>query len=191
MVVYLMATRKRAEQFGTYEILTETETKGQSNLSTIDLRSTIDSAVNDPDGPLLKYTARPGMIVMWHSPEPPDGWALCNGIGLLSDKKTPIPNLTGRFPLGVDGTHAINTLGGNSTVTLTVNQIPPHTHTMPFTGWNHGENGGGDMGGTYYWSNGDQAAPVANQAAPITSTGGGKPFDIMPPYATVYFIIKL
>ena len=74
MVVYLMVTRKRArcatdegEQFTTRKILTETETSGYSDLSTIDLRSTIDSAVNDPDGPLLQYTARPGMIVMWHS----------------------------------------------------------------------------------------------------------------------------
>ena len=43
----------------------------------------------------------------------------------------------------------------------------------------------------YYWSNGDQAEPSANEGVPITATGGGNPFDIMPPYLGVNFIIKL
>ena len=191
MVVYLMATRKKCERFATYDVLTSSETKDPPNLSTIDLRSTLDSAVNDSDGPLLTYTARPGMIVMWHSPDAPAGWQLCNGQGTLNDKVTKIPNLLGSFPYGApDPTagNAYGATGGNSEVTLTVEQIPSHTHTTPFQGWNHGKDGESASG--YYWSNGNN-----KQDAPGTlissATGGGKPVNIMPPYTQVFFIIKL
>ncbi len=185
------ARAKKAEQFTTRKILTETETGGYSNLSTVDLRSTIDSAVNDPDGPLLKYTARPGMIVMWHSPDPPDGWALCNGQGLLSDNKTPIPNLVSRFPFGIgSGTDqgAFNTLGGSSTAKLDPTNLPSHNHTWTSDGWRRGANGS-TLNGTYF-SYGDI---VQNSAQTVTtsSTVGNEEFSIMPPYTTVYFIIKL
>lgn len=39
-----------------------------------------------------------------------------------------LPNMKTRFPLGSDGTTALNTTGGESTHTLTPSEMPNHTH---------------------------------------------------------------
>ena len=199
LVIYVLASRTKGEKFSTSKLLTETETAGITSLPTIDLLSTIKSAINDVDGPLLTYTARPGMIVMISSEKVPTGWQLCNGHGKCSDG-TAIPNLLGYFPFGAPNKEGLGVTGGkpqfplnDGQVILTVDQIPSHTHTMPFAGWTHG----GDPGqkaldaASYYFGDGNQYKPVANSAAPITATGGGSPIDIMPPNLGVYFIIKL
>ena len=132
------SVKRKKERFITSEVLTEKIDKGAAYLSTIDLLSTFDSAINDANGPLLTYTARPGMIVMWYTDVAPPGWVMCDG-GTYNGMKT--PDLRGRCPVGVftdtpSGTNYITiehnqTLGNRSqSVKLSENHLPPHNHQL-------------------------------------------------------------
>ena len=87
-----------------------------------------------------------------------------------------IPDLRGKVPIGVSGSHALASTGGEETHTLTVDEIPAHTHTYK-----------------------KPANLVAAQSANIGcgphdsetgSTGGDQPHNNMPPYLTLNYIIK-
>ena len=79
---------------------------------------------------------------------PPKGWALCNGQflpinqnqGLFSllgttfggDGRTNfgLPDLRGRTPIHVGASHVLGERGGESAHTLTIAEIPTHTHNV-------------------------------------------------------------
>lgn len=64
-----------------------------------------------------------GGIILWSGSivSIPAGWALCDGtLGT--------PNLRDRFVVGAGTTYAVGANGGAATVTLTLAQIPSHTH---------------------------------------------------------------
>ena len=79
----------------------------------------------------------------------PEGYLLCDGTTYLkadypalstiltayslNETEFKVPNLSGRMPLGVSGTHALASEGGAETHTLAVNEIASHAHTI-----NHG-----------------------------------------------------
>lgn len=65
-----------------------------------------------------------GIIVMWSGTlaDIPSGYALCDG-------SLGTPDLRDRFILSVNTSENPGATGGASSYTLTVNQLPPHTHT--------------------------------------------------------------
>ena len=65
----------------------------------------------------------PGAILMWSgsTTDIPAGWTLCNG-------QNGTPDLRNRFVVGAGGNYAVASTGGADSVTLTVNQMPSHTH---------------------------------------------------------------
>ena len=71
-----------------------------------------------------------GIIVMWSgsTSNVPAGWVLCNGTNGA-------PNLMDRFIVGAGSTYTTggtgNGTGGSNTVTLSVGNLPSHTHTVP------------------------------------------------------------
>lgn len=76
-----------------------------------------------------------GTIVIWFGAAA--GWAICDG----TNGK---PDLRGRFVVGADGTHPLNTIGGQASVTLSVAQMPAHSHN---TTHGHSINGPGHTHG--------------------------------------------
>lgn len=150
-----------------------------------------------------------GTIMMWPSLTPPDGWLLC-GSGTYARADYPdlydvldsvfhvdadnfiLPSMNGRFPYGaVSGAVPVNQSGGQSTVTLTENQIPAHTHALENsvgTDYNR-QTGGGNQTPTGL---GNIAIFATAPYTPLTtlSTGGGASHENMPPYRAVAFIIK-
>lgn len=114
-----------------------------------------------------------GMIIAWNNIAAPSGWALCDGT-------SGTPDLRGRFIVGATGVapFTFGGSGGAGTVTLTVNQLPAHTHTVAT------HQGAGTAGGA-----GDSGILVGTQTS--SSTGGGQSIPILPPYFVLSYIMKL
>jgi hypothetical protein len=147
-------------------------------------------------------TVPPGVIVMYSGPwhfdatglgtGPLTGWALCNG-------NNGTPNLLDRFVMGTISSADLNTTGGTNSYTLTVAQLPPHTHGVRAIF--HGQdNEGDDNCGTGYAEQrvfyGDDniwpsCADPARVTYPTDPTGSGAPIDNRPAFIRLAFIMKL
>jgi microcystin-dependent protein len=152
-----------------------------------------------------------GMIVAFAASLPPTGWLICDGSAIsrttyatlfavigtewgVGDGTNTfnVPDLRGRFGLGVSGSHALASTGGAETVTLSVGQLPSHTHTINDPGHVHtalvasSTNTAGAAAGT---------ATAGNTGSTVTgitinNTGSGNPVTILNPFASVQMIIK-
>jgi microcystin-dependent protein len=89
-----------------------------------------------------------GSILTYAGSSAPSGWLLCNG-NQVSKTDYPrlfsvinnrygnpdistnfvLPDLTDRVPIGKSGSTNLGNSGGNSTITLSTEQLPTHTHT--------------------------------------------------------------
>lgn len=150
-----------------------------------------------------------GSITMWATATPPTGWLICNGQSITADTYTAlrtvlgtsvVPDLTGRFPLGANATHALGSSGGTEEETLTINEMPSHSHTVS-KGYHYG--GSSEIGGTvnlntYNLNSRTVRQATADELTPedfnpvnyVDLNGGGQPHNNMPPYFTLNFIIK-
>jgi microcystin-dependent protein len=157
-----------------------------------------------------------GEIRMFAGTFAPAGWAFCNGqLMAISQNDTlfqllgttyggdgvntfALPNLQSRVPIHQGqspGTsnYIIGQTAGVETVTLTVNQLPAHTHT---TQASSAGSGSSDPTGNFWAS-----SPATKQYSPGTNapmasgamgiTGGNQPHDNMVPFLVVNFIISL
>jgi microcystin-dependent protein len=105
-----------------------------------------------------------------------------------------LPDLRGRIPIHFGGGFTLAETGGVESVTLTVSQIPAHSH--PLLGTTSLANQTNPQGNVYAQSLTvsfyNSAAPNAAMGAPaLTSTGGSQPHDNFQPYLCVDFIISL
>ena len=64
-----------------------------------------------------------GMILMYTGNSAPSGWAICNG-------QNGTPDLRDRFIVGAGSAYAVNNTGGANSVTLSLSQVPSHSHTI-------------------------------------------------------------
>lgn len=86
--------------------------------------------------------------------------------------------LQDRFPLGAGSSYTLGATGGEKTHTLTVSEMPAHTHGVK------GGFGSGSMGNGFFRVD---ANNPAYQWEPTLSAGGGQAHNNMPPYQAVYF----
>jgi microcystin-dependent protein len=140
-----------------------------------------------------------GLISMWSGSigSIPSGWYLCDG-------SNGTPNLTDRFIIGAGSSYAVNGTGGVSSVTLTTNNMPSHTHTATSTvtdpGHTHtiprtevitgsGPNAieDGPVVGSYTVPSAVTGITVATTLA---TAGSGTSFSILNPYYALAFIQK-
>lgn len=95
----------------------------------------------DNSGNLGSFEFPKGMIMMWSGgvtdQEIPDGWVLCDGRRLGDN--TLVPDLRGRFILGANpntnkninlSTYELNSVGGEETHKLKIEEIPSHLHNF-------------------------------------------------------------
>ena len=118
-----------------------------------------------------------GAIIMWSGAANaiPTGYVLCNG-------SNNTPDLRNRFIVGAGSAdYSPGDTGGADSVTLTVDQIPAHTHTYidQYVVINNGYR-------PWPASNNDCAARNVNSG----SAGGGQSHENRPPYYALCFIMK-
>jgi microcystin-dependent protein len=120
-----------------------------------------------------------------------------------------LPDMRGRYVRGMDNTHPVGTYGGSATHTLSIGEMPSHTHVVNDPGHDHNINdpghhhtipsgataGGAAAGGTGGAANtGDSPTgiTVQNHVTNVTlqDTGGGAAFPTEPPFAVFSYWIK-
>lgn len=128
----------------------------------------------------------------------PSGWLLCDGrTETINGVSVTAPNLSGRFILsyGQGPLDFVNTTvgatGGEQNHTLSVNEIPSHSHTTntnaPTTGLAQ-QTGFNTITGSD--SSGGELDLVNTANLTINNTGGGLPHNTMPPFYVLCFIMK-
>jgi microcystin-dependent protein len=139
----------------------------------------------------------------------PKGWAACNGQLLLISSNQPLysllgttyggdgkttfglPNLQGASAVGIGNGSIIGQAGGEANHTLSVNEIPPHTHPVVASTTSAAASLTGSVVGNY------PAAPTANMYAATSnvqlgtgsSPAGGAAHSNQQPYLALSFCI--
>jgi microcystin-dependent protein len=143
---------------------------------------------------------------------PPKGWALCDGQLLPINQNQALfsllgttyggdgrvnfglPNLDGRAPMHMGGGHTLGERGGEQAHTLSISEIPTHTHTAQATS----STGNQPVPATAYYgvSPSQPYLPPDNNLgalnpATVASVGGSQAHINMQPYLVLNFSIAL
>lgn len=151
-----------------------------------------------------------GGVLLYSGSTAPDGYLLCDGTAVSrttyselysvigttygsGDGSTTfnLPNLKGKVPVGLDSNDSdfdtLGETGGEKTHTLTVNEMPSHTHSLK-TSYTSGSNTDNDKvmsaSSSSGWNNN------AHNEYSIQETGGGQAHNILQPYIVMNYIIK-
>jgi microcystin-dependent protein len=154
-----------------------------------------------------------GEIRMFAGNFAPAGWLLCEGQLLpISENETlfqligttyggdgqstfALPDLRGRIPVHQGNGFILAETGGVEDVTLTVSQIPAHSH--PFLASSVAGNSSSPQGNTVAQTDGTIGLYIADppgvnmDPAAITPVGGSQPHTNFQPYLCINFIISL
>ena len=156
---------------------------------------------------------------------PPKGWAFCNGQLLPINQNQPLfallgttyggngqtnfalPNLRGRTPIHFGNGHNLGEAAGSTSVTVTIQQMPTHTHlqnartdVVPAEEANQTPQNN-FLASAQLALQGGFTSPVSLYTQPanlaalnsacVSNTGGSQPHNNMMPYLTLNFCIAL
>jgi len=147
----------------------------------------------------------------------PKGWALCNGQSLPISQNQALfsllgttyggngqttfnlPNLRGRAPISFGSGFTLGEAAGSSSVTLNIQQLPTHPHTLNSNMCIGGNVINAALGDptSNYWANNGKNQYATNtfdsvmHPTAVTNVGGSQPHNNMQPYLVLNFCIAL
>lgn len=134
-----------------------------------------------------------GGIIIWSGAivDIPAGWVLCNG-------SSGSPDLRNRFVMGAGDTYAVGATGGATTHTLTVAEMPAHSHGVTDPGHTHSaysQGGTDNSSGPHLRRDGGNDGALASLTTNTTgitidSAGSGDAHSILNPYYALAYIMK-
>lgn len=128
----------------------------------------------------------PKTIIMFSGETVPSGWVECNG-------ENGTPDLRGRIPLAFNNSigslaNKMGNKGGKYDVTLSVSEMPSHTHTGQTTDAGYGKTDWGTICGATSSISDNRGEHT--HSFTTNTTGGSQPHNNMPPYYVLKFIMK-
>jgi len=147
-------------------------------------------------------------IISWNFP--PKGWAFCNGQLLAINQNQALfsilgttyggdgrvtfglPNLQGRSPVHIGNGIVLGEMGGETSHTLNISELPAHNHVP--VGNSSNPASFSSAAGHLWGYNAGTYAPTANVAMNpqcVQAAGGSQPHENMSPYLVLNFIIAL
>lgn len=125
-----------------------------------------------------------GTILMWTKSSLPDGWALCDGTTVNGIQT---PDLRGRFVVGAGASgYDLGSIGGQDGVTLTVDQIPSHSHSYEVSSNKkslHGSESSDSSGNDRWWK--------GTSSGTTDSAGNSEAHENRPPYYALTYIMRV
>ena len=172
-----------------------TETYSWDDFADIATNRGLALRVAELEDELARTVGEPiGTIKMWPSATPPENYLLCDGGAIPNEEQyaalrsvvgNNTPDLRGRFVAGYDNAdtdyNAIGKTGGEKKHTLTVAEMPSHTHN-----YDKAYSVDGDVKHDGY----DSTIGINHNAASTTSAGSGQSHENRPPYYVLAYIIK-
>jgi len=143
---------------------------------------------------------------------PPKGWALCDGQLLPINQNQALfsllgttyggdgrvnfglPNLQGRVPIHMGSSHTLGERGGEQGHTLSIAELPTHTHLVNASSSATGGNANPSnayLGGGNNVYHADNGSLTTLNPGTITNTGGSQAHLNMQPFLTLNFSIAL
>lgn len=158
---------------------------------------------------MIKKSYPAGSISMYAGSTAPTGYLLCDGSAVsrttysalftaigtaygAGDGSTTfnVPNLKGRVPVGYDSSqtefNALGKTGGAKTHTLTVAQLPSHSHAIKSQSGNYPAADFTDEGFMRSWA----SNYTLNNTTNIADAGSGQAHNNLQPYIVFNYIIK-
>jgi microcystin-dependent protein len=174
---------------------------------------------SEPQGDVMPLQPYIGQIMPFAGPVVPSGWVACNG-QLLSIAQNSalfsllgtnyggdgmrtfgLPDLRGRAILGASPTIVPGTTGGSVSVTLNVQQIPPHVHVIEASstkGAGRGSTATGHLFGvntepttnpTSIFATAGSGEVALQTGTNVANGGGGAAHNNMQPYLTISYLM--
>lgn len=172
-----------------------TETYSWDDFADIATNRNLARKVKELEDELARAVGEPiGTIKMWPSSTPPENYLLCDGGAIPNEEQynalrrvvgNNTPDLKGRFVVGYNSAdtdyNTISKTGGEKKHTLTVGEMPSHTHDYDRA---YSEDGDVNHNG---WNS---TIRVKSTTSSTTSTGSGQSHENRPPYYVLAYIIK-